>query len=408
MGCVCGSQDQYHAEIERHLHIHDKADRVIKKLLLLGSGSSGKSTLFKQLKIIYDVGFEDSELEACRHTLRQNVVMGMLTLLRKSTELFESSPERYNKLRVDMENQELCAAIKLVVEFGSETFAGEQLPPSDRMKALGESIGTLWDLEAIQATFMRRGDLFSFPDNMDYFFNKAELLYLDDFQPNREDALKTRIRTTGLVQKQYEIKENYFHIFDVGGQRNERKKWIHSFENVTAVIYVAALSHFDAVCFEDESQNAMHESISLFNEICNSKWFRKTAMILFLNKSDLFREKLMECLNIDKCFNNQQQKGGINSINGNGWDGEEYHGPCYKESDKLNNSNINQDQQYFEHCYKSQVDFIAKLYYDQRQNEDKKIFTHITNATDRTNVEKVFWDCQNIVIRKNLSTGGFT
>ena len=137
MGCVCGTQDQYHAEIERHLNIHDKADRVIKKLLLLGSGSSGKSTLFKQLKCIYDIGFEESELEACRHTLRQNVVMGMLTLLRKSTELFESNPERYNKLRVDMDNQELCNAIKLVVEFGSETFAGEILPPSDKMKALG-------------------------------------------------------------------------------------------------------------------------------------------------------------------------------------------------------------------------------------------------------------------------------
>ena len=137
MGCVCGTQDQYHAEIERHLNIHDKADRVIKKLLLLGSGSSGKSTLFKQLKCIYDVGFEDSELEACRHTLRQNVVMGMLTLLRKSTELFESNPEKYNKLRVDMDNQNLCDAIKLVVEFGSETFAGETLPPSDKMKLLG-------------------------------------------------------------------------------------------------------------------------------------------------------------------------------------------------------------------------------------------------------------------------------
>ena len=139
MGCVCGSTDQYHADIERHLNIHDKADRLIKKLLLLGSGSSGKSTLFKQLKCIYDNGFEESELEACRHTLRQNVVMGMLTLLRKSNELFESNPEKYHNLQVNMEEESICNSIKLVVEFGSETFAGEILPPSDRMKQLGLS-----------------------------------------------------------------------------------------------------------------------------------------------------------------------------------------------------------------------------------------------------------------------------
>ena len=36
-----------------------------------------------------------------------------------------------------MENQTHCDAIKLIVEFGSETFAGEELPPSDKMKALG-------------------------------------------------------------------------------------------------------------------------------------------------------------------------------------------------------------------------------------------------------------------------------
>jgi hypothetical protein len=33
-----------------------------------------------------------------------------------------------------------------------------------------------------------------------------------------------------------------------GGQRNERRKWIHCFENVTAVIFVAALSEYDQVC----------------------------------------------------------------------------------------------------------------------------------------------------------------
>jgi len=47
---------------------------------------------------------------------------------------------------------------------------------------------------------------------------------------------------------------NYvFRIVDVGGQRSERKKWIHCFEGVTAVIFVSALNEYDLVLAEDDS-----------------------------------------------------------------------------------------------------------------------------------------------------------
>ncbi len=67
-------------------------------------------------------------------------------------------------------------------------------------------------------------------------------------------------------------------------QRNERKKWIHCFEGVTAVLFVAAVSEYDQVLYEDENTNRMVEALNLFEEICNSRWFHRTSMILFLNK----------------------------------------------------------------------------------------------------------------------------
>ena len=79
-----------------------------------------------------------------------------------------------------------------------------------------------------------------------------------------------------------------FRIFDVGGQRNERRKWIHAFDNVNAVVFVAAMSEYDQVLFEDETQNRMEEALQLFDQIINSKWFKTTSMILILNKKDLF------------------------------------------------------------------------------------------------------------------------
>jgi len=42
-------------------------------------------------------------------------------------------------------------------------------------------------------------------------------------------------------------------LFDVGGQRSERKKWIHCFEDVTAIIFCVAMSEYDQVLQEDET-----------------------------------------------------------------------------------------------------------------------------------------------------------
>jgi guanine nucleotide-binding protein subunit alpha len=43
-------------------------------------------------------------------------------------------------------------------------------------------------------------------------------------------------------------------MFDVGGQRSERKKWIHCFENVTSIIFCVALSEYDQVLLEESNQ----------------------------------------------------------------------------------------------------------------------------------------------------------
>ncbi|KAJ5046104.1 Guanine nucleotide-binding protein alpha-2 subunit [Penicillium rubens] len=82
------------------------------------------------------------------------------------------------------------------------------------------------------------------------------------------------------------------HMFDVGGQRSERKKWIHCFENVTSIIFCVALSEYDQVLLEESNQNRMMESLVLFDSVVNSRWFMRTSIILFLNKVDLFRLKL--------------------------------------------------------------------------------------------------------------------
>jgi len=145
------------------------------------------------------------------------------------------------------------------------------------------------------------------------------------------------------------------------------KKWIHCFDNVTAVLFVAALSEYDQVLAEDEDVNRMREALKLFESVCNNKHFVRTAMILFLNKKDLFEEKIAQ-VPLRSTF-------------------PEYHG-----RDKSPEDGIAFIQGSFESCNK---------------NPDKRrIYTHVTCATDRNNVQRVFEDVKTIVIRKGLEDIG--
>lgn len=70
---------------------------------------------------------------------------------------------------------------------------------------------------------------------------------MKDYQPTEQDILRTRVKTTGIVEVHFSFKNLNFKLFDVGGQRSERKKWIHCFEDVTAIIFCVAMSEYDQV-----------------------------------------------------------------------------------------------------------------------------------------------------------------
>eukprot|EP01084_Bolivina_argentea_P010867 20280_1 len=125
-------------------------------------------------------------------------------------------------------------------------------------------------------------------DSSAYFWDKINEINNESYIPNEKDILLVRYRTSGVIDQKCTLKQNVFHIFDFAGAKSARKKWKHRFENATAVIFVASLSCYDEVMIEDEYVNSMVDSLQLFDNICNNKWFEKTLMILFLNKKDLF------------------------------------------------------------------------------------------------------------------------
>jgi len=68
-------------------------------------------------------------------------------------------------------------------------------------------------------------------------------------------------------------------MFDVGGQRDERRKWIQCFNDVTAIIFVTACSSYNMVLREDASQNRLKESLELFKSIWNNRYVHYTKKL---------------------------------------------------------------------------------------------------------------------------------
>ena len=129
-------------------------------------------------------------------------------------------------------------------------------------------------------------------DSTPYFFDHILRIGKEGYEPTEEDLLLVRQPTTGVTEQTFNVDNRSFKVIDVGGQRSERAKWINCFDTCTAVIFVASLSCYDQSLYEDDTVNAMSEALKLFEETCNSRWFRKTSIILFLNKSDLFEFKI--------------------------------------------------------------------------------------------------------------------
>ena len=84
------------------------------------------------------------------------------------------------------------------------------------------------------------------------FLDSLARLGKKDYLPSEQDILRTRVKTTGIVEVRFAYKGFDFLILDVGGQRSERKKWIHCFEGVTAILFCVSMSEYDQLLHEDE------------------------------------------------------------------------------------------------------------------------------------------------------------
>lgn len=94
------------------------------------------------------------------------------------------------------------------------------------------------------------------------FCNDLDRIWAKGYVPDDQDLLRSRLRTTGITETIFDLGQLTYRMFDVGGQRSERKKWIHCFENVNCLLFLVAISGYDQCLVEDKdgvSLSMQHE-----------------------------------------------------------------------------------------------------------------------------------------------------
>ncbi|XP_071443642.1 G protein alpha q subunit isoform X1 [Hetaerina americana] len=336
-------QKRINQEIERQLRRDKRDARRELKLLLLGTGESGKSTFIKQMRIIHGAGYSDDDKRGFIKLVYQNIFMAMQSMIRAM-----------DLLKIQYADSSNVDKAELIRGVDFETVTSFESP-------YVEAIKDLWEDAGIQECYDRRRE-YQLTDSAKYYLSDLERIKADDFLPTEQDILRARAPTTGIIEYPFDLDSIVFRMVDVGGQRSERRKWIHCFENVTSIIFLVALSEYDQILFESENENRMEESKALFKTIITYPWFQHSSVILFLNKKDLLEEKIMYSHLVDYF--------------------PEYDGP--KQDDI------------------PAREFILKVYLDQNPDPDRMCYSHFTAATDTENIRLVFCAVKDTIMQNAL------
>ncbi|XP_066474221.1 guanine nucleotide-binding protein subunit alpha-14 [Tiliqua scincoides] len=295
------------------------------------------------MRIIHGSGYTEEDRKGFTVLVYQNIFTAMQSLVRAMDALHIQYSSEQNK-----ETSQMIAKVEV-----------------DKVRTLErehvEAIKKLWEDPGIQECYSRRRE-YQLTDSAKYYLSDIDRIAMSSFVPTEQDILRVRVPTTGIIEYPFDLENIMFRMVDVGGQRSERRKWIHCFESVTSIIFLVALSEYDQVLAECDNENRMEESKSLFKTIITYPWFLNSSVILFLNKKDLLEEKITYS-HLITYF-------------------PEFTGP-------------KQD-------VKAAREFILKLYQDQNPNKEKVIYSHFTCATDTENIRFVFAAVKDTVLQLNL------
>ncbi|XXQ39816.1 G-protein alpha subunit [Plasmodiophora brassicae] len=281
-GTVAPDVDECTDLIDRQLRVERLAAAKMPVALFLGIGESGKSTFYKQLRLLHGVQFELPELVQFRDSVHTMIINDVCRLVTAASDVSVVSKIKEPVLPMHPSTEEAKYFVSQWL-FGSK--------PSVVTDEIANTVYTLWTDPAIQQVYKYRNE-FHLGSHAQHFLDKIATIAKPSWLPTETDIVRLRNRTTGIQDQRITMNGSVIRIVDVGGQRSERRKWISQFSSATAIMYVVALSEYNQLCSEDNRSPRMAESLRVFEEVCSAPLLVKAGIVVFFNKCDQFREKL--------------------------------------------------------------------------------------------------------------------
>jgi len=237
------------------------------------------------------------------------------------------------------------------------------IPPEEVLDAFKK----VWTCRTIQTAYTFRSK-YQLNDSSKYFLNSMDRICIEGYVATDDDILRARVITTEPSTIEFAIQSQRYQITDVGGQKGKREKWIHLFDNVTAVLFVISISEYDQCSGDARHVNRMMDSIELFEQTVNHRYLCSTSFIVFFNKYDLFLEKIEQ----------KSIKGTFPNYNG------------------------------APHSAEQSLRWIKNRYLSVYHNYERhrEVYSHVTTATDTNLMKNVFANVQHSIMTQIFRNTG--
>ncbi|KAI5635073.1 g-protein alpha subunit domain-containing protein [Phthorimaea operculella] len=374
-----GEDEENSRDIDREIKNWIKTYNDAIKLLLLGTGESGKTTIIKQMKILHIQGFSASERLEKAKAILHNVHESIYDIVRHMP-----------TLSIALQNTRNLQAQQFILKCGPDG-------PAEYDETYFDYVRSLWRDGGVQECF-RRSNEYQLIDSAQYFLDRLDLIEKSDYIPTDADILRCRQKTTGIQKIEFKVKVpksmhggvQDFWMFDVGGQRGERKKWIQAFEGINAIWFVVACSDFDQTLREDNKTNRLKEAVNLFEDVWQSRFLLEAGLIVFLNKQDILRSKVAQGRSIADYFPEYQQFQAT---------GDEY--TRVKLFIRSLFTEVTTKKRERKHLQTAAERFVVV-----EARRPRECYFHFTTATDTDNINTVFKDVHQMILTHILTNVG--
>ncbi|KAF7315987.1 hypothetical protein MIND_00115800 [Mycena indigotica] len=384
-------------------------------IIILGQAESGKSTLQKQFQLYYASQTLDADRPSWRIVVYANLIKAVRTIVEELEYDFSQAYEEYpwpGPIDAGAENEfhtlrrdllplislessltaQLSDGISFVGKRSASLFTTKQgltrltgtrplgvlldapaavVATNRAGQVLGMSVGAieaLWGHRMVQGLLRTRK--LRLEESGSFFLGEVHRIAQPDYVPTTDDVLRVRLQTIGVVEHSIPVKTaggtHLWKIYDVGGVLSQRAAWASYFDDVNALIFVAAISAFDQYLEEDPLTNRISDSLQLLAIICANPLLKNAQLVLLLNKTDILRRKLEAGIQIRD----------------------------YIISYGSRTNNFYTATEYFRSHFLSA--------HKKRETFKRTLFVHLTSLVDVAGTQSVIASVQDTIIRKHV------